>query len=70
MEEEGLKKTDNDLIHIGNPVPFDEEQFLSRVGTLMEAAYSNRAGIREMVSELVPTYCGGNPEPLHGEGPQ
>ena len=56
MEEEGLKKTDNDLIHIGNPVPFDEEAFLSRLGSLMTAAYANRENIRELVRELVPTY--------------
>lgn len=56
MEEEGLQKTANDLIHIGNPVPFDEEQFLFNMGKLMEAAYSNREGIRGLVSEMVPTY--------------
>ena len=56
MEEEGLKKTDNDLIHIGNPVPFDEEGFLSRMGDLMGAAYANREDIRDLVRELVPTY--------------
>ena len=56
MEEEGLKKTDNDLIHIGNPVPFDEEVFLSRMGDLMGAAYANREDIRDLVRELVPTY--------------
>ena len=56
MEEEGLKKTDNDLIHIGNPVPFDEEEFLSRMGDLMGAAYANREDIRDLVRELVPTY--------------
>ena len=56
MEEEGLKKTDNDLIHIGNPVPFDEEAFLSRLGSLMTAAYANRENIRELVRELVSTY--------------
>ena len=56
MEEEGLKKTDNDLIHIGNPVPFDEEVFLSHMGDLMGAAYANREDIRDLVRELVPTY--------------
>ena len=69
MEEEGLKKTENDLIHVGNPVPFDEEQFLSSMGQLMEAAYSNREGIREMVSRFVPTYCCGKTESLSGERP-
>ncbi len=69
MEEEGLQKTENDLIHIGNPVPFDEEQFLSSMGQLMEAAYSNREGIREMVCRFVPTYCSGKTESPSGERP-
>ena len=69
MEEEGLQKTENDLIHIGNPVPFDEELFLSSMGQLMEAAYSNREGIREMVCRFVPTYCSGKTESPSGERP-
>ena len=56
MEAEGLKKTDNDLIHIGNPIPFDEEQFLVRMADLMAAAYANRENVRELVREIVPTY--------------
>ena len=57
MAEEGLQKTDNDLIHIGNPIPFDEEEFLSRLEQLMKAAYSNReAAIRQLVKETVTTY--------------
>ena len=28
MAEEGIKKTDNELIHIGKPIPFDTEVFL------------------------------------------
>ncbi len=56
MEAEGLKKTDNDLIHIGNPIPFDEEQFLARMADLMAAAYANRENVRELVREIVPTY--------------
>lgn len=28
MSEEGLKKTKNDLIYIGCPIPFDIEEFL------------------------------------------
>ena len=56
MEEEGLKKTDNNLIHIGAPVPFDTDAFLGRLGGLMEAAYSNEADIRSHVAALVNTY--------------
>lgn len=31
MAEEGLKKTKNDLIHIGCPIPFDIEEFLEQL---------------------------------------
>ena len=56
MEEEGLKKTDNDLIHIGNPIPFDEDVFLNNLENLMEIAYSNKGNIRESVKNMVVTY--------------
>ena len=35
MAEEGLKKTKNDLIHIGCPIPFDIEEFLDQLEELM-----------------------------------
>ena len=56
MAEEGLEKTDNDLIHIGCPIPFDIEVFLGQLDGLMEAAYKNREDIREQVQEIVSTY--------------
>ena len=56
MEEEGLRKTDNDLIHIGCPIPFDTEQFLTQLKELMDAAYLNRKDIRRLVADIVPTY--------------
>ena len=57
MAEEGLQKTDNDLIHIGKPLAFNEEGFLKRVGELMEAAYGNKEDqIRILVQETVSTY--------------
>ena len=57
MAEEGLQKTDNDLIHIGNPIQFDEEAFLKQLETLTEAAYSNREDrIRVLVQQAVSTY--------------
>ena len=40
MAEEGLKRTENDLIHIGCPIPFDTDEFLGELDDLMEAAYS------------------------------
>ena len=56
MAEEGLTKTENELIHIGKPIPFSEEQFLNQLGVLAEAAYSNCEDIRELVQQVVTTY--------------
>ncbi|MBR4205909.1 MAG: polysaccharide biosynthesis protein [Clostridia bacterium] len=56
MAEEGLRKTDNDLIHIGCPIPFDTDEFLSQLDGLMTAAYGNKKDIRERVAAMVSTY--------------
>ena len=56
MAEEGLQTTPNELIHIGNPIPFDVDVFLVQLRQLMEAAYENRADIVETVAKMVPTY--------------
>ena len=57
MAEEGLKKTENDLIHIGNPIPFDENKFLTHLEELMKTAYANKSDlIKEQIRETVPTY--------------
>ncbi len=56
MAEEGLKKTKNELIHIGCPIPFDIEEFLGELDELMEAAYKNKEDIRERVERIVKTY--------------
>ena len=56
MAEEGLRKTDNDLIHIGCPIPFDTDAFLMQLQHLMDAAYSNVKYIRPLVAKMVSTY--------------
>ena len=57
MAEEGLQKTDNDLIHIGNPIKFDEDAFLEKLEGLMLSAYANKEGqIRALVKNMVSTY--------------
>ena len=56
MAEEGLKRTENDLIHIGCPIPFDTDEFLGELDDLMEAAYKNCDDIRERVQKVVTTY--------------
>lgn len=57
MAEEGLQKTDNDLIHIGKPLAFDEDAFLRNLEQLMDAAYANKEDrIRTLVRTTVTTY--------------
>ena len=57
MAEEGLQKTDNNLIYIGRPIPFDEEKYLSQLDALMAAAYANKEGqICQKIAEIVSTY--------------
>ena len=56
MSEEGLTKTPNDLIHIGKPIEFDEDEFLSKMEDLMLVSYENSEAIRLMVREMVNTY--------------
>lgn len=56
MAEEGLKRTPNKLIHIGNPIPFDTAEFRAQLEDLMTAAYDNDDDIRTIVEKMVPTY--------------
>ena len=56
MAEEGMLKTDNELIHIGKPIPFDTEKFLQQLQKLAEASYENSDHIVQMVEEIVPTF--------------
>ena len=56
MAEEGLKKTENDLIHIGCPIPFDVDTFLRQLDGLMDVAYKNKENIRDTVQKMVSTY--------------
>jgi hypothetical protein len=62
MAEEGMKRTENELIHIGNPIPFDTERFLADLQVLMDAAYRNEENIAQLVEKMVPTYCKQLPE--------
>lgn len=57
MSEEGLKTTPNKLIHIGSPIPFNENEFLKQLKLLMEVAYDGQASeLRRLIAEVVPTY--------------
>ncbi len=63
MAEEGMKKTDNELIHIGKPIPFDTAKFLRQLEELAKASYENREDIVAMVEKIVPTFHPAGMEP-------
>lgn len=56
MSEEGLRETENALIHIGKPIEFDEKRFQKELEELREAADQDSVAIRQKVQEIVPTY--------------
>lgn len=56
MDEEGLMETENALIHIGKPIQFDEAAFFDQLERLYEEVYSEVPNIKEIISDLVPTY--------------
>lgn len=56
MDEEGLQSTDNELIHIGKPIDFDEELFIHQLEELDELSRMDSPKIKEKVMEVVPTY--------------
>ena len=56
MSEEGLEKTENDLISIGKPLDFDEENLFRKIEELYIEAYNETDRMKELVKELVPTY--------------
>ena len=67
MAEEGMKKTDNELIHIGKPIPFNTAKFLGQLEELAKASYENREDIVEMVERIVPTFHPAGEEPTGKE---
>ncbi len=69
MAEEGVLKTANKKIFIGQPLDFDEELFFQDLTQLMLAAYDNKPDIRNQLTRIVPTYHPekiGNRDKLYG----
>lgn len=56
VKEEGIQKTENNLIYIGKPLEFNEVHFLSGLRELEEAAMNESLNVKHIVSEIVPTY--------------
>ena len=59
MSEEGLKETENHLIHVAKPIAFSSEEFLGNLRQLMSLAYSNEGPeVVQKIRETVPTFKG------------
>ena len=59
MSEEGLKETENHLIHVAEPIKFDSAEFLNHLHTLMDLAYRNEgANVVQEIRETVTTFRG------------
>ena len=56
MDEEGMKETQNKLIHIGKPIEFDDEKFTQQLSDLYDAALKEPEDVRKRVAEIVTTY--------------
>ena len=57
MDAEGNKKTENDLIYIGEPLEIDEDVFLKQLKELYEASYDNdEEKLLKLSAETVVTY--------------
>ena len=56
MAEEGLETTPNEMIHVGKPLNLNTEEFLIQLERLAVASYNNSSHIKELVSQMVPTY--------------
>lgn len=56
MDEEGLRSTPNQLIHIGKPIEINEEEFSEDLDRLYTACCENSNEIRTIISDIVPTY--------------
>ena len=57
MSEEGLLRTQNDLIHVARPLDWEEKSFLNQLETLALAAYENKEkDIFAIVADMVKTF--------------
>ena len=56
MNEEGLKATENELIHIGKPIDIDSEHFFTVLHQMKHCMADDSIDMRSLVKEIVPTY--------------
>ena len=56
MDEEGMTKTENDLIYIGHPIDMNDNVFMNELHQLDVASHEESMHIEELVEQIVPTY--------------
>lgn len=56
MPEESLRKTDNSLIYICEPIEYDADIFNERLSALIKAAENNDPNIKELTVSIVESY--------------
>ena len=56
MDEEGIRRTENQMIYIGSPIQFDEKAFLRQLKLLEEDCMRNAAETKNLICKMVPTY--------------
>lgn len=56
LSEEGLKKTANNMIYIGNPIEMNHDRFLTELMKLKNMPDEELSLVREAIARLVPTY--------------
>ena len=56
MDEEGLKQTENQLIHIGKPIDFDDDAFWKSIDNMRTVMYDDSVDVRAIVKDIVNTY--------------
>ena len=56
LAEEGLIRTQNRLIHIGQPIEFDEDKFYIALDEMKKIMSDDSCDIRAIVKSVVPTY--------------
>ena len=56
MDAEGMRDTENKLIHIGKPIEMDDELFKQQLVRLEQAAKAETDHMKDIVAEIVPTY--------------
>ncbi len=56
MSEEGLKDTENELIYIGHPIDFDEDELFKTLDVMSQVMYNEDEDMLKYVKKIVPTY--------------